>query len=164
MSLINYGNFLNINEDDIKNYLQSKKLMNKSFRSKSNVIMLHLTIALILNKEPYGLIDRDYKCLFTNKLDNIIGVLVPIYNDKICKICQKNNASYEHYLQMNYYIVNKPRVCDDCLHACCEFATNDIIDLSLPIIFNRYCLFKYTSIYINLIKDINNYIFYLSIQ
>lgn len=99
-------------------------------------------------------------------LDNTIGTILPLSPgvNKKCKVCKKIQATYEHILSKNYYMVNKPLICDGCLQSCVYFSNIYIVEFSMPNIFKLYCLFKQTDVFKNLVNDINYHIFYMMIQ
>ena len=167
MSLIDYGRYLNINESELKIYLTSKKQMGRNLAANSNINLLNIIIAMILNKNPAALVNKygdQHYLIMCNILDNTIGTIELKQNHKKCKICNKNNASHVHLLDSNYNMVNQPILCQGCLQVCIDFSNKCIIELAMPDLFDRYCLFKSTSIFKNLINEINYYIFYLSAQ
>lgn len=95
---------------------------------------------------------------------NDIGTILPTHGNKKCKLCKKNTAIYEHVVQSNYYMINKPLICEECLQICINFSNKFIVELAMPNIYKLYSLFKKTLIFKTLICDINYHIFYMMIQ
>ncbi len=168
MSLTDFGRFINVTPLELNKYLQNKKVMNKKLSAKTNIHLLNIIIALVSYKHPCLLINRYQdligKSILLYILDNIIGTILSTTDPIKCKICRINKGSYEHVLKDNYFLVNKPILCNDCLQSCVDASNQFIIELTMPIIYESYLLFRQTIIFNSLINDINYYIFYLSIQ
>lgn len=163
--MLDFNKYVNINHDDLYHYLIVKKVDNKKLSANTNIDLLNMIIAMVTYREPKKVICRlshlYTKSNFVHVLDNKIGTLYPYTGNKKCKC--KNKATYEHVLQDNYYMKKKPCFCDECVNKCIDYANGFLFDLSLPQLFKLYCLFRQTTIYKNLVNDINYTIFWLSL-
>jgi hypothetical protein len=165
--MLDFNKYVTINHDDLYKYLIIKKVAHKKLSAKTNIHLLNIIIAMVTYRDPKGVIGRLLhlygKSNFVHILDNKIGTLVHITHDIKCKVCKKNKAFYEHVTQDNFYLKNKPCICNECLKMCIKNSNDFLFDLSLPSIFKLYCQFKQTSIYQNLVNDVSYKIFWLSL-
>jgi len=165
---VDFKRYLDVTSDNLAIYLFDKKIMNKNLSAKSNIILLNIITAMINYKTPRLLINRFdkylFKSCFVHLIDNDICTILPSHLNRKCNSCKKNQATYEHVTKNNYYLANKPFICDVCLQSCVDFSNYSIMALSMPNIFNLYCLYKKIDIYANLIHEIKYTIFYMIIQ
>lgn len=114
---------------------------------------------LLINNVKYMTIDGSM-VFRTNQIE--IGVLRIYPGMKQCNICH-NRAYYEHVFESNYYDVDVPRFCKQCINVALKYSEQCVKILALKKIYELFILFKQTIIYKNLITDVSHAIFYLSL-
>jgi len=167
MSGLNFHKYVNISHDDLFHYLFNKKIGKKRLSSSSNKQLLITLISMITYREPKLVINRlshlKNKSTFEHVIDNNIGTLLPINYNKKCSICKKNKATYDHTFKYNFYHKYKPCLCDECIQQCIHYSHDFLLDLAIPALLERYCIFRETEIYKSLINDISYQIFWQSL-
>jgi hypothetical protein len=167
LSSLDYNKYVDIDYVDLRMFLATKSVGSRKLRSGCNTGLISIMISMMTYKNPKGVVGRLENVKkdprFHIILDDIIGTILPIKPTKFkCRMCLRDNATYEHVLNSNFYAYNTV-LCNQCLDVCINHAYEWLYEIAKPKLLELYFLFKQTDICNHLIHDVSCIIFKLSL-